>query len=78
MHLSSKLEIILATDASGYGIGAVLLDKDNDGRRKVILRTWKTLLPAEKSYSQIAKQAGYYVSREKVPDVFGFKGTIDT
>ena len=41
----------MASDASKYGIGAVILHKFKDGNMKPVAYASKTLLPAEKKYS---------------------------
>ena len=52
-----KLDIIVASDASSYGNGACILHKLPDGTRKAIAHSSRSLLPAEKQYSQIEKEA---------------------
>ena len=56
-HYDAKLEIIVASDASSYGVGACILHKMPDGTKKPIAHVSRTLLPAEKHYSQIEKEA---------------------
>ena len=56
-HYDSKLEIIVASNASMYGIGACILHKMLDGTHKPIAHASRTLLPAEEHYSQIEKEA---------------------
>ena len=52
-----KLEIIVASDASSYGVGACILHKMPDGTKKPRAYASRALLPAEKHYSQIKKEA---------------------
>lgn len=51
-----KKEIILSTDASPYGVGAVLSHMIN-GEEKPVLFASSTLSPAEKNYSQVHREA---------------------
>ena len=56
-HYDPKLEIIVASDASSYGVGSCILHKMPDETKKPIAHASRTLLPAEKPYSQIEKEA---------------------
>ena len=56
-HYDTKLEIIVASDASSYGVGSCILHKISDGTKKPIAHASRTLLQAEKHYSQIEKNA---------------------
>ena len=56
-HFDSNLELIVACDASSYGVGACILHKMPDGTNKPIAYASRTLLPAERNYSQIEKEA---------------------
>ena len=51
------LDIIVASDASSYGIDACILHKLTDGSRKAVAHASRSLQPPEKQYSQIEKEA---------------------
>ena len=55
-HYDPKLDIIVASDASSYGIGPCILHKLPDGRRKANAHASQSLLPVEKQYSQTEKE----------------------
>ena len=52
-----NLEIIVASNVSSYGFGACILHKVPGGTKKPIAHASRTLLPVEKHYSQIEKEA---------------------
>lgn len=56
-HYNPALPVRLATDASPYGIGAVLSHVMEDGTERPIAYASRTLTKAEKAYSQIDKEA---------------------
>ena len=56
-HYNPKSDIIMASDASSHGIGACILHKMPDASKKPVAHTSCPLLPSEKHYSQIEKEA---------------------
>lgn len=57
VHFNPDLLLVVAADASEYGIGAVLSHRYQDGSKKPAAHVSKTLSKDEKNYSQIAKEA---------------------
>ena len=56
VHFDPAMPLILACDASDYGLGAVLSHQDDNGERPIVYIS-HTLNPAEKKYSQLEKEA---------------------
>ena len=57
VHFNPDLKLILASDASNYGIGAVLSHEMPDGTERPIGYVSRSLSPAEHNYSTIDKEA---------------------
>ena len=56
-HLDPNLDIIVASDASTHGVGACILHKWKDGKVRPIAFASRSLIKAERNYSQIEKEA---------------------
>lgn len=55
-HYNCRQPVRLITDASPYGIGAVLVQKGKDGEERPVRFASRTLTQAERNYSQIERE----------------------
>ena len=56
-YFDPNLDIIVASDASTHGVGACILHKWKEGQVRPTAHASRSLLPAERNYSQIEKEA---------------------
>ncbi|PIO72465.1 hypothetical protein TELCIR_05612 [Teladorsagia circumcincta] len=65
-HSDPCLEIIVAADASDYGIGAVVLHRMPDGTEKAICHANRSLTATEGNYGHIEKEGHAFIRCSKV------------
>ena len=63
MHYTPKLPLRLATDASAYGVGAVLSHVCEDGSERPIAFASRSLSLSEQNYAQIEKEVLFGVRK---------------
>ena len=55
-HNNLKKDIIVASDVSNFGLGALILHKESNGQVKGVVHASRTLLPVEKATAKSKKR----------------------
>ena len=79
-HYDARRETTLATDASSYGLGAVLRQKQDDSQWRPVAYASRAMTPTEQRYAQIEKEAlGITWASERFADyLIGLQYHIET
>ena len=79
-HFNPDLPMIVSADASGYGIGSVLLHRFPDGSLKAVQHAARALTDVEQKYSQIEKEslALVFAVRKFHKYIYGRKFILNT
>lgn len=80
MHYDAKKKVILACDASPYGVGAMLSHRMPDGTERPVGFVSRTLNAAERNYAQLDKEglAVIFGVKKFYNYLYGHKFTITT
>ena len=70
VHYDQRLDLVVAGDASAYGIGAVLSHKMPNGEERPVAFASRTLSLADRKYSQVEKEALACVCCQEVSFVY--------
>ena len=79
-HYDARRETTLSTDASSYGLGAVLRQKQDDDQWRPVAYASRAMTPTEQRYAQIEKEAlGITWASERFADyLIGLQFHIET
>ena len=78
-HYDARRQTTLSTNASSYGLGAVLLQKQDDEQWRPVAYASRAMNPTEQQYAQIEKALGITWASERFADyLIGLKYHIET